>query len=288
MRPDSGPQTIIGFLMHILLLGSGGREHALAWKIAASPLLTKLWCAPGNAGIAREAECVALDIADHAAVIDFCKSNKVDFVVVGPDAPIAAGIVDDLDTAGFKAFGPTRAAGQLESSKNFTKALCRANNIPTAAYEHFTDVETARAYIRARGAPIVVKADGLAAGKGVVVAMTEGEALAAVDMMFGGGFGASGAEVVIEEFMQGEEASFFALCDGEHALPLATAQDHKRAFDGDKGPNTGGMGAYSPAPVLTEDICARVMDEIIHPTVRAMKAMGAPYKGVLFAGLMIT
>ena len=274
--------------MNILLLGSGGREHALAWKIAASPLVTKLWCAPGNAGIAREAECVALDISDHAAVIEFCKSNKVDFVVVGPDAPIAAGIVDDLNAAGFKAFGPTRAAGQLESSKNFTKALCRANNIPTAAYAHFTDAEKAKAYIRARGAPIVVKADGLAAGKGVVVAMTEGEALAAVDMMFGGGFGASGAEVVIEEFMLGEEASFFALCDGEHALPLATAQDHKRAFDGDKGPNTGGMGAYSPAPVLTEDICARVMNEMIYPTLRALAAMGTPYKGVLFAGIMVT
>ena len=238
--------------MNILLLGSGGREHALAWKIAASPLVTKLWCAPGNAGIAREAECVALDITDHAAVIDFCRANKVDFVVVGPDAPIAAGIVDDLNAAGFKAFGPTKAAGQLESSKSFTKALCRANNIPTAAYEHFTDADKAKAYIRAQGAPIVVKADGLAAGKGVVVAMTEQEALDAVDMMFGGGFGEAGAEVVVEEFMEGEEASFFALCDGEHALPLATAQDHKRAFDGDQGPNTGGMGAYSPAPVLTE------------------------------------
>src|SRR5258705_12354329 len=274
--------------MNILLPGSGGREHALAWKIAASPLLTKLWCAPGNAGIAREAECVPLDIADHAAVIDFCKRNAVDFVVVGPDAPIAAGIVDDLNAAGFKAFGPTRAAGQLESSKNFAKALCRAHNIPTAAYEHFTDAGAAKAHIRAQGAPIVIKADGLAAGKGVVVAMTEAEALAAVDLMFGGTFGASGAEVVIEEFMQGEEASFFAVCDGEHALPLATAQDHKRAFDGDKGPNTGGMGAYSPAPVMTEAMCTRVMAEMIYPTLRAMKAMGSPYKGVLFAGVMVT
>src|SRR5882672_10656446 len=274
--------------MNILLLGSGGREHALAWKIAASPLVTKLWCAPGNAGVAREAECVALDIADHLAVIDFCKSSAVDFVVVGPDAPIAAGIVDDLNAAGFKAFGPTKAAGQLESSKNFTKALCRANNIPTAAHEHFTEAGAAKAYIRSQGAPIVVKADGLAAGKGVVIAMTEAEALAAVDMMFGGTFGASGAEVVIEEFMEGEEASFFALCDGEHALPLATAQDHKRAFDGDKGPNTGGMGAYSPAPVLTEAMCVRVMEEMIKPTLRAMKAMGSPYKGVLYAGVMVT
>jgi len=274
--------------MHILLLGSGGREHALAWKIAASPLVTKLWCAPGNAGIAREAECVALDVADHAAVIDFCRSHAVDFVVVGPDAPIAAGIVDDLNAAGFKAFGPTKAAGRLESSKIFTKELCRANHIPTAAYGHFDDAEAAKAYIRQQGAPIVVKADGLAAGKGVVVAMDLEQALAAVDMMFGGGFGAAGAEVVVEEFMQGEEASFFALCDGEHALALATAQDHKRAFDGDKGPNTGGMGAYSPAPVMTEALCARVMEEMIKPTLRALKAMGSPYKGVLYAGVMVT
>jgi phosphoribosylamine---glycine ligase len=274
--------------MHILLLGSGGREHALAWKIAASPLLTKLWCAPGNAGIAREAECVGIDIADHGAVIDFCKRNKIDFVVVGPDAPIAAGIVDDLNEAGFKAFGPTKAAGRLESSKNFTKALCRANDIPTARYEHFTEAEAARAYIRQQGAPIVVKADGLAAGKGVVVAMTEAEALAAVDMMFGGGLGGAGAEVVIEEFMEGEEASFFALCDGEHALPLATAQDHKRAFDGDTGPNTGGMGAYSPAPVMTEAVSAQVMERMVMPTLRALQAMGSPYKGVLFVGVMAT
>ena len=274
--------------MKILLIGSGGREHALAWKIAASPLVTKLWCAPGNAGIAKDAECVALDITDHPAVIAFCKTNAVDFVVVGPDAAIAAGMVDDLNAAGFKAFGPTKAAGRLESSKNFTKALCRANNIPTAAYEHFTDVGAAKAYIRKQGAPIVVKTDGLAAGKGVVVAMTEEEALSAVDMMFGGAFGVSGAEVVIEEFMQGEEASYFALCDGEHALPLATAQDHKRAFDGDQGPNTGGMGSYSPAPVLTEAMCTRVMEEMVKPTLRALKAMGCPYKGVLYVGVMVT
>ena len=274
--------------MKILVIGSGGREHALAWKIAASPLVTKLWCLPGNAGIARDAECVPLDMSDHPAVIEFCRRNAVDFVVVGPDAAIAAGIVDDLNAAGFKAFGPTKAAGRLESSKNFTKALCRANNIPTAAYEHFKNADAARAYIRKQGAPIVVKADGLAAGKGVVVAMTEAEALAAVDMMFGGGFGASGAEVVIEEFMQGEEASFFALCDGEHALPLATAQDHKRAFDGDQGPNTGGMGSYSPAPVMTEAMCTRVMEEMVKPTLRALKAMGCPYKGVLYVGVMVT
>jgi phosphoribosylamine--glycine ligase len=274
--------------MHILLLGSGGREHALAWKIAASPLVTKLWCAPGNAGIAQEAECVALDVADHPAVIAFCKANKIDFVVVGPEAPLAAGIVDDLASAGIKAFGPSKAAARLEGSKGFTKDLCKANNIPTAAYERFSDADKAKAYIRAQGAPIVVKADGLAAGKGVVVAMTIAGAEAAIDMMLDGGFGAAGAEAVVEEFLTGEEASFFVLCDGEHALALATAQDHKRAFDGDNGPNTGGMGAYSPAPVMTDAMCARAMDEIIYPTLRAMSAMGTPYKGVLFAGLMIT
>ena len=274
--------------MNILVLGSGGREHALCWKIAASTQVDKLWCAPGNAGIAQDAESVALDVTDHAAVIEFCRANKMDLVVVGPDALIAAGIVDDLTAAGFKAFGPTKAAGRLESSKSFTKQLCRDNNIPTAAYAHFTDAEKAKAYIRAQGAPIVVKADGLAAGKGVVVAMTLEEALDAVDMMFGGGFGEAGAEVVVEEFMQGEEASFFALCDGDHALPLATAQDHKRAFDGDRGPNTGGMGAYSPAPVMTDAMNKRVMDEMVMPTLRALRAMGTPYKGVLYAGVMIT
>ena len=270
--------------MNILLIGSGGREHALAWKMAASPLLTKLWCAPGNAGIAREAECVALDVADHAAVIDFCGMNKIDLVVVGPEAPLAAGIVDDLAAAGIKAFGPSKAASQLESSKGFTKDICKANNVPTAAYERFRDADAAKAYIRKQGAPIVVKADGLAAGKGVVVAMTLAEAEAAVDALFT----SAGAEAVVEEFMEGEEASFFVLCDGDNALPLAAAQDHKRAFDGDKGPNTGGMGAYSPAPVFTDAVRERTMAEITLPTLRAMKAMGMPYKGVLFAGLMIT
>ncbi len=274
--------------MNILLIGSGGREHALAWKLAASPLLTKLWCAPGNAGIAREAECVALDVADHAAVIRFCHDNKVDFVVVGPEAPLAAGIVDDLAAAGIKAFGPSKAAARLEGSKGFTKDICKANNIPTAAYERFGDADKAKAYIRAQGAPIVIKADGLAAGKGVVVAMTLQEAEEAIDMMLGGGFGAAGAEAVVEEFLTGEEASFFVLCDGENALPLVAAQDHKRAFDGDKGPNTGGMGAYSPAPVFTDAVQTRTMNEIILPTLKAMKAMGCPYKGVLFAGLMIS
>jgi phosphoribosylamine--glycine ligase len=278
--------------MNILLLGGGGREHALAWKMAASPLTDRLYCAPGNAGIAHEAQCVALDLADHAAVIAFCRGNAIDFVVVGPEAPLCAGIVDDLEAAGIKAFGPSRAAARLEGSKGFTKDLCRANGIPTAAYERFRSADPAKAYVRGRGAPIVVKADGLAAGKGVVVALTLAEAEAAIDMMFGGGldvgWGEAGIELVVEEFLEGEEASFFALCDGETAIALTTAQDHKRAYDGDQGPNTGGMGAYSPAPNIDAAMSARVMTEIIMPTMRAMQAMGAPYKGVLYAGLMIT
>jgi phosphoribosylamine---glycine ligase len=274
--------------MNILLLGSGGREHALAWKIAASPLTMKLWCAPGNAGIAREAECVPLDITDHAAVIAFCKANKVDFVVVGPDNPLVAGIVDDIEAAGFRTFGPTKAAAQLEGSKGFTKDLCRKYNIPTAAYERFKAAAAAKAYVGAQGAPIVVKADGLALGKGVVVAQTVAEAEAAIDMMFSGGLGAAGAEVVIEEFLSGEEVSFFALCDGETAIPLASAQDHKRAFDGDKGPNTGGMGAYSPVPAFTDDLARQTMDDFVRPTLRAMKEMGSPFRGVLYLGLMLT
>jgi phosphoribosylamine--glycine ligase len=274
--------------MNILLLGSGGREHALAWKMAASPLADKLYCAPGNAGIAQEAQCVALDIADHAAVIAFCRGHAIDFVVVGPEAPLCAGIVDDLEASGIKAFGPSKLAARLEGSKGFTKDLCRTNAIPTAAYERFSAAAPAQAYLRARGAPIVVKADGLAAGKGVVVAQTLAEAEAAIDMMFSGGLGDAGVEVVIEEFLDGEEASFFALCDGETAIALTTAQDHKRAYDGDQGPNTGGMGAYSPAPNIDAAMSARVMREIIEPTLRAMKAMGAPYKGVLYAGLMLT
>ena len=274
--------------MNILLLGSGGREHALAWKMAASPLTDRLVCAPGNAGIAREAECVALDLADHAAVIGFCRANAIDIVVVGPEGPLCAGIVDDLETAGIKAFGPSRAAAQLEGSKGFTKDLCRSNRIPTAAYERFRAAEPAKAYVRARGAPIVIKADGLAAGKGVIVAQNLDEAEAAIDMMLGGGLGDAGAEVVVEEFLDGEEASFFALCDGDTAIPLASAQDHKRAFDGDTGPNTGGMGAYSPAPIVDAAMSAQVMREIVLPTLAAMKAMGTPFKGVLYAGLMIT
>jgi phosphoribosylamine---glycine ligase len=274
--------------MNILLLGSGGREHALAWKMAASPLTGRLFCAPGNAGIAQEAECVALDLADHAAVIAFCRANGVDFVVVGPEAPLCAGIVDELEASGIKAFGPSRVAAQLEGSKGFTKDLCRSAGIPTAVYERFRKADAAKAYVREHGAPIVVKADGLAAGKGVVVAESVPEAEAAIEMILGGELGAAGAELVVEECLIGEEASFFALCDGETALPLATAQDHKRAFDGDTGPNTGGMGAYSPAPIVDAAMSARVMEEIIYPTLRAMKAMGAPYKGVLYAGLMIT
>src|SRR5262245_30473569 len=217
--------------MNILILGSGGREHALAWKIAASPLTDRLYCAPGNAGIAQEAEIVALDPGDHAAVIAFCRARTIDLVIVGPEGPLCAGIVDDLEAAGIKAFGPGKAAARLEGSKGFTKDLCRANNIPTAAYERFTDAAAAKTYVRAKGAPIVVKADGLAAGKGVVVADNIAQAEQAIDMMFAGGLGAAGAELVVEEFLSGEEASFFALCDGDTAIALASAQDHKRAFD---------------------------------------------------------
>ncbi len=273
--------------MNILLLGSGGREHALAWKMAASPLADRLICAPGNAGIAREAECVPLDPADHPAVIAYCRNNDIDLVVVGPETPLCAGVVDDLEAAGINAFGPSRAAARLEGSKGFTKDLCRAAGIPTAAYERFRSADKAKAYLRAQRVPVVVKADGLAAGKGVIVAETHADAEAAIDVMIGGGLGVAGAELVIEEFLTGEEASFFALCDGETALPMASAQDHKRAFDGDKGPNTGGMGAYSPAPIVSAAMSDRVMAEIVQPTLRAMKAMGAPYKGVLYAGLMI-
>jgi phosphoribosylamine--glycine ligase len=275
-------------LMHILLLGSGGREHALAWKIAASTLVTKLWCAPGNAGIAHEAECVALDITDHAAVIDFCKANEVDLVVAGPETPLVAGIVDDLAAAGIKAFGPGKAAAQLEGSKGFTKALCAEFGIPTGAYARFNRAVDALAYARAQGAPIVVKADGLAAGKGVVVARTLREAEDAIAMMFDGAFAASNAEVVIEEFLSGREISFFALCDGDTAIALASAQDHKPVFDHDEGPNTGGMGAYSPTPFVTDEIHNEIMAKIILPTVAGMKARGAPFRGVLYAGVMLT
>ncbi|KAB2941820.1 MAG: phosphoribosylamine--glycine ligase [Hyphomicrobium sp.] len=274
--------------MNVLLIGSGGREHALAWKLAASPLLTKLYCAPGNGGIAEVAACVPIPVADHTAVIRFVKDNAIDLVVVGPEAPLVAGLVDDLTTAGIKCFGPTQAAAQLEGSKGFTKDLCREFNIPTAAYGRFTDAAAAKAYLSRQELPIVVKADGLAAGKGVTIAQTRAEAEAAIDACFSGAFGKAGSEVVIEEFLAGEEASFFALVDGKHARALAAAQDHKRVGDGDTGPNTGGMGAYSPAPVMTREMVERTMREIIEPTVAAMARRGTPFKGVLFAGLMIT
>jgi phosphoribosylamine---glycine ligase len=274
--------------MNILLLGSGGREHALAWKIAGSPLVDRLYCAPGNAGIANEAELVNLDLADSAAVADFCGTHGIDLVVVGPEGPLVAGLVDALESAGVACFGPSKAAARLEGSKGFTKDLCRAHAIPTAAYERFTAAAPAKAYLRRQGVPIVVKADGLAAGKGVVVAATLAEAEAAVDMMFSGGHGAAGAEVVIEEFLEGDEVSLFALCDGETAIALAPAADHKRVLEGDRGPNTGGMGAYSPVPLMTPAHEQRAMDTIVLPTLRALRAMGTPYKGVLYAGLMIT
>ncbi|HWK37882.1 MAG TPA: phosphoribosylamine--glycine ligase [Hyphomicrobium sp.] len=274
--------------MNVLLIGSGGREHALAWKLSASPLLTKLYCAPGNGGIAEVAECIPLAVADHTAVIRFCTDNAIDLVVVGPEAPLVAGLVDDLITAGIKCFGPTQAAAQLEGSKGFTKDLCAEFNIPTAAYGRFTDAESAKEYAAKQKLPVVIKADGLAAGKGVTIAETHPEADAAIEACFAGAFGKAGSEVVVEEFLEGEEASFFALCDGKTALALATAQDHKRVGDGDTGPNTGGMGAYSPAPVITPAIFSRIMDEIIQPTVDAMAKRGTPFQGVLFAGLMIT
>ena len=274
--------------MKVLVVGSGGREHALCWAIAASPLCSRLYCAPGNAGIARDAECVPIAADDIAGIVNFCNDEAIDFVVVGPEGPLVAGLVDRLAEAGIMAFGPRADAAVLEGSKGFTKDLCARYGIPTAAYGRFADAASAKAFVREKGAPIVVKADGLAAGKGVIMAETEEQALSAIDEIFGGKFGAAGAEVVIEEWMIGEEASFFALVDGEHALALATAQDHKRAFDGDTGPNTGGMGAYSPAPVMTQAMIDAVMDRIINPTVAAMHREGREFRGVLFAGLMIT
>lgn len=273
--------------MNILILGSGGREHALAWAVMQNPKCDRLIVAPGNAGMAQIAECATLDIEDGGAVAAFAQENTIDFVIVGPEAPLAAGVADRLRAAGVKVFGPSAEAAKLEASKSFTKEICDAANAPTAAYGHFTDAEAAKAYIREQGAPIVVKADGLAAGKGVIVAMDLQTALDAIDDMFGGAFGGAGAEVVIEEFMEGEEASYFILCDGKTALPIGTAQDHKRVGDGDTGLNTGGMGAYSPAPVLTDEIAARAMREIVQPTVDEMAKRGTPYQGVLYAGFMI-
>jgi len=269
----------------VLLIGGGGREHALAWKLAQSSLLDQLYCAPGNAGIGAVATCITL--ADHAAVAAFCKEKDIGLVVVGPEAPLVAGLADDLEAVGILVFGPSKAASQLEGSKGFTKDLCAEYGIPTAAYGRFSDAAPAKAHVESHMLPVVIKADGLAAGKGVVIASTHFEAHAAIDACFSGAFGEAGGEVVVEEYLAGEEASFFALVDGETALPLVTAQDHKRAYDGDTGPNTGGMGAYSPAPVMTEALCRRVMDEIIAPTVAAMHARGTPFKGVLYAGLMI-
>lgn len=273
--------------MNILILGGGGREHALAWAIKQNPKCDRLIVAPGNAGIAAIAECANLDICDGGAVVVFAEANTIDFIVIGPEAPLAAGVADQLRDAGLLCFGPSQAAAQLEASKAFTKEICDASDAPTAAYGRFKDMEAAKAYIREQGAPIVVKADGLAAGKGVIVALDVETALAAIDDMFGGEFGAAGAEVVVEEFMEGEEASFFILCDGENILPLGTAQDHKRVFDNDLGPNTGGMGAYSPAPIMDAAVTEKALNEIIRPTVAEMAKRGTPFQGVLYAGFMI-
>ncbi len=275
--------------MKVLVVGSGGREHALCWSIAASPLCDKLYCAPGNAGIAAEAECVPIGAEDVPALVDFARKEAIDFVVVGPEVPLCAGLVDRLDDAGIKAFGPSAAAARLEGSKGFMKDICGKYDIPTASYGRFDNAEAAKDYIRAQGAPIVVKADGLAAGKGVTVARSVDEALAAVDdALLDGLFGEAGAEVVVEECLVGEEVSVFAICDGAHAVLLDSAQDHKAAYDGDTGPNTGGMGAYSPAPIMDEALTETVRTTIIEPTLAAMAAEDCPFKGVLFAGLMVT
>jgi len=281
-------KTLGLFPMNVLLIGSGGREHALAWALAKSPKIGRLFCAPGNGGIEAVATCSDLAVSDHTAVIAFCKDNAIGLVVVGPEAPLVDGLVDSLQGAGILAFGPTKAAAALEGSKGFTKDLCREYAIPTAGYARCADVTTALAELQTRSVPIVIKADGLAAGKGVVIAETMANAEAAIKNCFDGAFGGAGAEVVIEDFLVGEEASFFVLVDGQAILPLATAQDHKRVGDGDIGPNTGGMGAYSPAAVMTPELIQRTLDEIIEPTVRGMADRGTPYQGVLYAGLMIT
>ena len=274
--------------MNVLLIGGGGREHALAWAISASPKISTLFCSPGNPGISEVATCVAIDVEDHQAVVDFCRLNAVELVVVGPEAPLVAGLADDLRAAGLRCFGPGKVAAQLEGSKAFTKRLCDAANIPTARYRTFNSAADAKAYLAEHSLPVVIKADGLAAGKGVAIAETQDDANQFVDECFGGKFGAAGASLVIEEFLVGEEASFFAVCDGSNILSLATAQDHKRVGDGDTGPNTGGMGAYSPAPVMTDEMIARTLNEIIRPTVDELRKQGMPYQGVLYAGLMIT
>ena len=274
--------------MKLLVIGSGGREHALAWRLAQSPKVNTVYVAPGNAGTATEPKLLNLAVSDHQQLIAFCREQQIAFTVVGPEAPLAAGIVDDFTAAGLAVFGPSQYCAQLESSKDFAKAFMSRTGIPTAAYQTFTDAEAAHQYISQKGAPIVIKADGLAAGKGVIVAMTLAEAHQAVDdMLRDNTMGAAGSRVVIEDFLQGEEASFIVMVDGEHVLPMATSQDHKRLLDFDKGPNTGGMGAYSPAPVVTEAVHQRVMDEIILPVVKGMQADGHPYRGFLYAGLMI-
>ena len=274
--------------MRVLLIGGGGREHALAWKLAQSPHLTALICAPGNPGTETIATNAIIDIGNHSAVIDFCRLQGIDLVVVGPEAPLVDGLADDLTKAGIPVFGPSASAARLEGSKGFTKDLCARFDIPTAAYERFNNAPKAKMYVRSRGAPIVIKADGLAAGKGVTVAATVEDALAAIDDCFEGAFGDAGAEVVIEDCLEGEEVSFFCLCDGKTALPLTSAQDHKRVGEGDTGPNTGGMGAYSPAPVFDEAMQSLVMDKIIAPTLEGMAETGCPFTGVLYAGLMLT
>ena len=274
--------------MKLLVIGSGGREHALAWKLAQSPKVETVFVAPGNAGTATEAKLCNLALSAHAELIDFCQREHISFTVIGPEAPLAAGIVDDFRAAGLAVFGPTQAAAQLESSKDFAKAFMEKHGIPTAQYQTFSNAQAARDYVSRKGAPIVIKADGLAAGKGVIVAMTLDEAHAAIDdMLLGNKMGDAGARVVIEDFLQGEEASFIVMVDGDNVLPMATSQDHKRLFDNDDGPNTGGMGAYSPAPVVTPAVYERTMNEIILPTVRGMKADGHEFTGFLYAGLMI-
>ncbi|ENN91445.1 phosphoribosylamine--glycine ligase [Bartonella schoenbuchensis] len=274
--------------MNVLLIGSGGREHALAWKIAESPLLTKLYCAPGNPATIELGENIDLNINDHPLVINFCKEHSIDLVVVGPEGPLVEGITDSLNAAGICVFGPTQKAAQLEGSKSFTKDLCYRNNIPTSIYQCFNNASQAKSYIRQQGVPIVIKADGLAAGKGVVVAMTMQEAFDAVDTCFEDTFNDAKKKIVVEAFLEGEEASFFCLCDGTTAIPFGSAQDHKRVGDGDTGANTGGMGAYSPAPIMTEEMVNRTLKEIVEPALRDMATMGAPFKGILFTGLMIT
>jgi phosphoribosylamine---glycine ligase len=274
--------------MKVLLIGSGGREHALAWALSASPLLTKLYCAPGNAGIEAVAECVPIAAMDFDRLVAFAQEKKIDFAVIAPDNPLVGGLWDRFEAVGIRASGPSMAGAILEGSKGFVKDLCREVGIPTAAYQRFRDAASAKAFADTLGLPVVIKADGLALGKGVIIAETKADAAKAIDFMFEGGFGESGSEVVVEEFMEGEEASFFALSDGEYVIPLVGAQDHKRAFDGDKGPNTGGMGAYSPAPVLPPALEQIAMDKFIKPTVAAMAARGRRYQGVLFLGLMIT